>query len=245
LGGTDDAGNSESGHQANGADGKLGALQDGMVAKNIDFEAAPAKIDDAVGRRLRAESGGGGFPAEARFFFRCDDFQAKAGGLLDPADESATVAGFAGGAGGDGAIFGDAVFLHDFVEMAKCFDGFLENFFAEAVANENAFAEAEGKAFVDERFDIESGIGASDGQADGVGAGVDGGDVYRLGHELCYRQRWARAEEGVYLEARMPSCSPMRWRNCLLTAETLASPSSSMKALRLAMFSSSRLIIVW
>src|SRR6267143_458484 len=108
-----------------------------------------------------------------------------------------------------------------------------------------ASREAEGKAFVDERFDIESGIGASDGQADGVGAGVDGGDVYRLGHELCYRQRWARAEEGVYLEARMPSCSPMRWLNCLLTAETLASPSSSMKALRLAMFSSSRLIMVW
>jgi len=125
--------------------GSWALLQNGMVAKNIDFEAAPAKIDDAVGRRFRAESGGSGFPAEARFFFRGDDFQAKAGGLLDPADESAAVAGFAGGAGGDGAIFGDAVFLHDFVEMAKGFDGFLEDFFAEAVTNENAFAEAEGK----------------------------------------------------------------------------------------------------
>jgi len=164
--------------------------------------------------------------------------------LLHPADEGAAVAGFAGGAGGDGAVFGDAVLFHDFVKMAEGFDAFLENFFAEAMAEEDAFAEAEGKAFVDERLDVESGEGADDGQADGVGAGVDGGDVDRLGHGSGYRQRCANAEEGVYLEARMPSCSPMRWRSCLLTAETLASPSSSMKALRLAMFSSSRLIMV-
>src|ERR1700719_3461725 len=215
-----------------------------MVAKDVDFEAAAAEIDDAVRRRFGAESGDGGFPAEAGFFFGGDDFEAEAGGLLDAADESAAVAGFAGGAGGDSAIFCDAVLLHDFVQMAKGFDGFLENFFAEAVADEDAFAETEGEAFVDEGLDIESGKGAGDGQADGIGAGVNGGDVDRLGHELCYRQRWARAEEGVYLEARIPSCSPMRWRSCLLTAETLASPSSSMKALRLAMFSSSRLIIV-
>jgi hypothetical protein len=130
------------------------------------------------------------------------------------------------------------------VKMTKGFDTFLEDFFAKAMADENAFAEAERKTFVDERFDIESRKGADDGQADGVGAGVDGGDVDRLGHDFSYRQRCARAEEGVYFEARMPSCSPMRCRNCLLTAETLASPSSSMKALRLAMFSSSRLIIV-
>ena len=245
LSGTDDAGNTESGHEANGADGKLGALKNGMIAKNINFEAAAAEINDTVGRGFGAESGNGGFPAEARFFPGGDDFEAEPGGLLDAANEGSTVACFAGGAGGDGAIFGDAVLLHEFVKMAEGFDASLENFFAEAMADENAFAETERKAFVDERFDIESGEGADDGQADGVGAGVDGGDVDRIGHEFFYRQRCANAEEGVYLEARMPSCSPMRWRNCLLTAETLASPSSSMKALRLAMFSSSRLIMVW
>ena len=148
LNGTNGAGNSERGHQANGADGKLGALKDGMVAKDIDFEAAAAEIDDAVRRGFRAESGDGGFPAEARFFFCGDDFEAQACGLLDAADERAAVAGFAGSAGGDGAIFGDAVFLHDFVEMAEGFDGLLENFFAETVADENALAETEREAFV-------------------------------------------------------------------------------------------------
>jgi len=244
LHGTNGAWNSEGSHEANGADGKLGALQNGMVTKDIDFEAAAAEIDDAVRRSFGAERGDGGFPAEARFFFRGDYFEAEAGGLLYAVDECAAVAGFAGGAGGDGTIFGDAVFLHDFVDVAEGFDAPLENFLAEAVADEDAFPKTEGDAFVDKRFDIERGECPGDGQADGIGAGVDGGDVDRLGHELCYRQRCASAEEGVYLEARMPSCSPMRWRNCLLTEETLASPSSSMKALRLAMFSSSRLIIV-
>src|SRR5580692_8287921 len=182
LDGTNGAGNAERGHEANGADGKLGALQDGVVAQNVDFQAAAAKIDDAVRRSFRAKSGDGGFPAEARFFFCGDDFEAEASRFFDSVDESAAVAGFAGSAGGDGAIFGDAVFLHDFVKVAKGFDGFLEKIFAEAMADENAFAEAQREAFVDERFDIERGKGADDGQADGVGAGVDGGDMDRLGH---------------------------------------------------------------
>ena len=83
-----------------------------------------------------------------------------------------------------------------------------------------------------------------DGEAHGVGARVDGGDMNRLGHFGIYRQRCASAAEGVYLVARIPNCSPMRWRSCLLTAETLASPSSSMKEWRLAITSNSRLIIV-
>jgi len=149
LGGTNGAGDAERGHQADGAYRKLGALQDGMIAKNIDFEAAAAEIDDAVRRSFRAESGDRGFPAEAGFFFCGDDFEANAGGLLDAVEERATVAGFAGGAGGDGAILGDTVFFHEFMEMTKGFDGFLEDFFAEAVTDENAFAETEREAFVD------------------------------------------------------------------------------------------------
>jgi hypothetical protein len=66
--------------------------------------------------------------------------------------------------------------------MAKGLDTLFEDFFAEAVADENSFAEPEGKAFVDEGFDVESGEGADDGQADGVGAGVDGGNVNGIGH---------------------------------------------------------------
>src|SRR5258708_23743353 len=115
-----------------------------MVAKNIDFEAAAAQIDDAIGRRFGTQSGDGGFPAKTRLFFRGDDFEAEAGGLLDAANECAAVAGFAGSAGGNGTIFGDAVFLHEFMKMAEGFDAFLEDFFAEAVADEDTFAEAKG-----------------------------------------------------------------------------------------------------
>ena len=119
------AGDAERGHQANRADGKLSAVENGVVAEKIDFEAAAAEINDAVGRRFRTESGDGGFPAEARFFLCGDDFEAKTGGLLDAVNKRAAVTGFAGGAGGDGAIFGDAVFLHEFVEMTEGFDAFL------------------------------------------------------------------------------------------------------------------------
>src|SRR5258707_867453 len=53
-----------------------------------------------------------------------------------------------------------------------------------------------------------------------------------------------RAAEGVYFVARIPNCSPMRCRNCLFTAGTLASPSRSRQLCFLAMTSNSRLIIV-
>src|SRR5260221_2452767 len=124
LDGANGAGNAGRGHETNGADGKLGALENCVVAKDGDFETAAAEIDDTVGLRFRAESGDGGFPAEAGFFFCGDDFDAKAGGLLDAVDKGATVASFAGGAGGDSAIFGDAVLFHNFVKVAEGFDAF-------------------------------------------------------------------------------------------------------------------------
>ena len=129
---------------------------------------------------------------------------------LDATDERVAILGFTGSAGGDGTIFGDAELFHDFVETAEDLDTFLEDFLAEAMTDENTFAETERAAFGDQRLDIESGVGAGYGQADGIGAGVDGGDMNGLRHWLGYRQRWARAEEGEYLEARMPRCSPMR-----------------------------------
>ena len=125
LDGTNGAGDAERCHEANGADGKLGALKNRVVAKDVDFETAAAEIDDTVGLRFRAESGDGGFPAEAGFFFGGDDFDAKAGGLLDAVDKGAGVAGFARSAGGDRAIFGDAVLFHNFVKVAEGFDAFL------------------------------------------------------------------------------------------------------------------------
>ncbi len=100
--------NAESGHQANSANGKLRGLNDGVIAKDAEFEAAAAEIDDATRLGFRTERGDDRFPAKARFFFGADNFEGNPGGFLNGADELFAILGFAGGAGGDGAIFGDA-----------------------------------------------------------------------------------------------------------------------------------------
>src|SRR5207245_4830840 len=109
---------------------------------------------------------------------------------------------------------------------------------------ENPLYQPQRIALLVHRFDVQRRVCARHGQAHCVGTGVDGGDMNRLGHSAFYRQRWARAAEGLYFVARIPNCSAIRWRNCLLTVETLASPSSSRKLCFLAMTSNSRLIIV-
>jgi hypothetical protein len=128
--------------------------------------------------------------------------------------------------------------------MTEGFCSFFENFFTKAMPQENALAETQGIPFVMHRLDIERGIRPRDGQAESIGAGVDGGNVNRLGHFRIYRQRCVSAADGVYFVVRIPSCSAIRWRSCLFTVETLASPSSSMKLCLLAMTSNSRLIMV-
>src|SRR5262249_40875884 len=109
----------------------------------------------------------------------------------------------------------------------------------------DTFAQAKRETFRLQGLDVQRGIGAGDGKADGVRTGIDGRDMDRLGHRLAYRQRWGRGAEGLDFVERIPSCSAMRWRSCLFTVETLASPSSSMKLCFLAITSNSRLIIVW
>ena len=128
--------------------------------------------------------------------------------------------------------------------MPERLRGFLKNLFAEAVSYENALPQSQRIAFGLQRFDIQRRIRPRYGQAHRVGTGVDGRDMNRFGHFWIYRQRCASAEEGMYLVARIPNCSPMRCRSCLFTAGTLASPSSSRKLCFLAITSNSRLIIV-
>jgi hypothetical protein len=108
---------------------------------------------------------------------------------LYSANKCSAVLRFAGGAGGHRAITRHAEFIHHFAEMAEGLRGFLENLFAEAVAQENAFAQTQRIAFLVHRFDIERGISPRHGQAEGVGAGVDSGNVNRVRHFGIYRQR--------------------------------------------------------
>jgi len=241
----DRAGDFQCGHQADGAHGQLRALLDGMVADDADLQAPAAEIGDATRRRFRPERGHDRYSAKPRLFRGIDHFQSDAALLLDLAHESVAVAGFAGRARRHGAIARHTKFIHDFVKVAERFYSLFEKIFAEAVAQKHAFAETKRISFVDQGFDVERGVGARDGEAHGIGARVDGGDMNRLGHFGNYRQRCASAAEGVYFVARMPNCSPIRWRSCLLTADTLASPSSSMNEWRLAITSNSRLIMVW
>src|SRR5450755_54595 len=153
-----------------------------MVAENIDLQAAAAKIDDATRGRIRPQRSNGGFAAQTRFLGAADHFEGDAAFSLDLAEELFAIAGFAGGARGYGAVLGYAVFLHHFLEMAKGFHALLENILGEAVAQEHAFAQAKGVALVVEGLDVQGGVSSGDGEADGVRACVDRGDVDGLGH---------------------------------------------------------------
>src|SRR5215475_11462672 len=64
----DGASDTERGHQANCADGKLCGLNDGVVAENAYCKAAATEVGDATQRRLRTERGKDSFPSQARFF---------------------------------------------------------------------------------------------------------------------------------------------------------------------------------
>src|SRR5208337_129718 len=177
------AGNIEGAHKPYGADRKLHALDDAVVAKDAEFQAAAAEIHDAARLRAGAHGRQGGNAAEARFFLGADHFQANAGGLLDAMNEDVPVLRFAGGAGGNGAILRHTKIVHDFAKAAEGLDALIQKFFAEAVAHEDAFAQPQRIALRGQRLDVQSRIGAGDGEADRIGAGVDGGDVDRLRHD--------------------------------------------------------------
>src|SRR5580692_8760699 len=155
------------------------------------------------------------------------------------------VAGLARRAGSHRAVARHSKLIHDCVEVTEGLDALFEELFGEAVPQKNAFSQPQRISLAYERLYIECGICPRDRQAHRIGARVDGGNVNGLRHFGVYRQRCASAAEGVYFVARIPNCSPMRRRSCLLTAETLASPSSSMNAWRLAITSNSLLIMVW
>jgi hypothetical protein len=80
LKGSNDAVNVEGGEQANGANGELRTGQDRVVAKNAEFQAAAAEVDDAARLSFRAHGGDDRFTTKARLLFRADDLQRDTGG---------------------------------------------------------------------------------------------------------------------------------------------------------------------
>src|SRR5690348_3814325 len=241
----DHAGNIERAHQTYRAHRQLRALLHGVISKNADFQAAAAQVHNAARGRFRPQRSQNGHSAQPRLFGRTDYLESDPCLLLYLPHERVAVPSLAGRTGGHRAVARHSELFHNLAEVAERFDALLEKLFAEAMAQKNAFAQPQRIALIDQRLYIERGIGPGHRQAQGIGARVDGGNVNGLGHFRIYRQRCASAAEGVYFVARIPNCSPIRWRNCLLTAETLASPSSSMNEWRLAINSNSFLIIVW
>ena len=181
--------NTQRRHQPHGADRNLRVLLDGVIVQDVDFEAAAAEIDDAARRRLGAHHRDGRFASEPRFFRAADHLERDAGLPLDFAHERFAIARFTRRAGRHRAITRDAVFVHHFLEVTKRLHAFFKNVFGETVTEKNTFAEAQRVAFAVERFDVESGIGARDGKAHCVGAGVDRRDVNWLGHASEFNAR--------------------------------------------------------
>src|SRR5258708_5288921 len=144
----------ERGHQPYRADRKLRGVQNGVIAEHADFQAAAAEIGDTAGLAVRAEGVEDRFPAEARFFQSADHFKANAGAQTHLLHKCFAVGGFARGAGGYSAIGGDGKFVQHIAKMAKRFDTFLDDVFAETVADEDAFAQTQRIAFTVQRFNI-------------------------------------------------------------------------------------------
>src|SRR5262249_54001968 len=115
-----------------------------------------------------AERGKDRFPSEARFFLRADHFQTDFCFLPDEANKCVPIFCFARCAGSDGAVARHAKFFHHFLKVSEGFDSLLENLFAEAMTNENAFAKTQRIALVVKRFEVNGGMGADYRKADCV-----------------------------------------------------------------------------
>ena len=178
----DDAANLESGHQPHGSRRQLRTLLHRMLAQQGDLQAPAAEINDAAQRSVRTERAEHPFPAQPGLFRTADHLKPEPGLSPDSADERATILRFARGARCNRAIFRHTKFVHQRSEMPEGLPGFLESFFAEAMPQKNTFAQPQGIALRVQRFDVQSRIGAHDGESDGVRAGVNGRDVNRLRH---------------------------------------------------------------
>src|SRR5262249_35800670 len=93
--GRNDPSDSKRGHEPYGPNTKLRGLNNFVIAKNADLEAAAAEIGNAAQGRFGAERSENRFASEARFLLRADDFEANSGFLPDAANKNAAVFCFA------------------------------------------------------------------------------------------------------------------------------------------------------
>jgi hypothetical protein len=151
-----------------------------MIVKNADFKAAATEVRHATKRSFGAERGKDRFPAKTRFLRRTDDFKRKFRFLADTANERIAILRFTGGAGGYSAVTRDRKLFHHFLKMDESFDALLKDLFAEAMAHEDTFAKAERITFIMKRFEVDGGMCPDDGEANGIGTGVNRSDVNRF-----------------------------------------------------------------
>jgi len=151
-----------------------------VIAQNTNFEAAAAKVRDATKWRFGTEGGENRFPAKSRLFGRAYDFKLKPGFLANAPDESVAILRFTRSAGGNGAVPSNSEFLHHLLEMCKGLAAPFEDLFAETVADEDTFAKAQRIPLIVKWFEVDGGMRANDGKADGVGTGINRGDVNRF-----------------------------------------------------------------
>ena len=116
-----------------------------MIAQNAEFQAAAAEIDNAVRGRFGAESGNGGFAAKAGFLFGADDFQADAGGFFTRWTSVLRLR-----ASREALVATARYLVTPYSSMisrrwTEGLDAFFQELFAEAVADEDAFAEPQGE----------------------------------------------------------------------------------------------------
>src|SRR2546429_359826 len=83
-------------------------------------------------------------------------------------------------AGSHSAIARHTEVVHHFAKIPECFNGFFEDVFTKTRPQKDVFPEAKRVAFRLQGFNVQGRIRARYGEAHGIGAGVDGGDVDRF-----------------------------------------------------------------
>ncbi len=160
-------------HQPDSAQRQADAFVQHAVAELIQLQAAAAQIENESRRIEIAKCAQHRHPHQASLFIAGDHFQIDSGGVPDAIDQNVAVAGFARGAGGDGAIGDDLVRVHDAAEFAKGVSGIAQGLAIKLSRSKCGVAQAHRSAHRFDNFPVVRGANARDDQPKGVRAGVN------------------------------------------------------------------------